>query len=208
MSDYFSRERNWTEHFDIPKKSKILDIGCGKGVLGRFLKKKYQCIVTGVEINEKIIDIARENLDNVYLSDIESFFIKEKNLKKSFDIIVFSDSLEHMIDPMRILDLSKEYISNNGSYLISFPNIRNFRVTIPLILFDKFEYTDEGLLDKTHLYFSTTSSFIKRVSKRGFKIKLVKYELPLNSISGMINILTLGLFKRFLSSHFYIELKI
>lgn len=70
-------------------KAKILDIGCGSGVIGLTLKDKLpECEVDLVDISEEALDITKENaknlgLDvNIYKSDLFS------SVKERYDVII------------------------------------------------------------------------------------------------------------------------
>ena len=66
----------------------ILDFGCGYGPIGIYLKKKYQCNVDMVDINERSLDLARKNAIknnvnvNIFKSDIY------ENITKKYDYII------------------------------------------------------------------------------------------------------------------------
>ena len=71
------------------KKAKILDIGCGSGVIGLTLKKKFpDCEVDLIDISEDALDVTRLNaknlgLDvNIYQSDLFS------NVSDKYDVII------------------------------------------------------------------------------------------------------------------------
>lgn len=74
---------------------KILDIGCAGGALLLELKKVGFVNLTGLDVSENALAVSKERgLDNVFLMDgCDPDFEKE-----SFDIIISSDSLEHISD--------------------------------------------------------------------------------------------------------------
>jgi len=41
----------------------------------------------------------------------------------TFDYVIFADVLEHLRDPLEVLKRTKKYLNENGSVLISVPNI-------------------------------------------------------------------------------------
>jgi SAM-dependent methyltransferase len=181
----------------------VLDIGCGIGLLGAYLKKKHNCIVTGLEIIEDNYEVALSELDEVFLGDIETMDLSE--LGCDYDYIIFSDSLEHLLNPDKVLEKIKKLLSESGMVLISMPNVRNFRVTMPLIFSDSWEYQDEGLLDRTHLRFFTCTSLLNTLNNHGYCVNKIKYDLPLSSKVGLLNKLTFGLLKKHLTSHYFVE---
>ena len=200
---YYERDRSWTQNFNIAKDAKVLDIGCGHGVLGEYLHSTLGADVTGVEIVESCYHIAKEILHNAVLGDIETMDLAE--LGGDYDYIIFSDCLEHLVNPDAVLRRVASLLKADGHLLISIPNVQNFRITVPLVFKGSWEYTDEGLMDKTHLRWFTESSITSLVGSNGYRVKKIARELPLNSVSGKLNVATFGLLKNHLTSHFYLE---
>jgi 2-polyprenyl-3-methyl-5-hydroxy-6-metoxy-1,4-benzoquinol methylase len=201
--EYYCRARNWPSLFNIKPGSRILDIGCGTGLLGRYLIDKYDSNVTGLDIIEDNYQKSSKVLHHVFFGNIETMDVKE--LGGDFDYIIFSDSLEHMIDPDKVVEIVKGLLTSDGVLLISMPNVRNFRVTLPLLLLDSWEYQNEGLLDRTHMRFFTRSSLLTLLDFHGFRVCRVRVDLPIRSKVGILNLLTLGLLKRHLTSHYFVE---
>jgi cyclopropane fatty-acyl-phospholipid synthase-like methyltransferase len=200
---YYSRARTWPSLFGIRSGARVLDVGCGRGNLGAYLQQQHDSKVTGLEIIEENFKIASAVLHEAHLGDIESMDIS--TLGRHYDYVIFSDSLEHMLEPQAVLERVKNLIADGGRLLISMPNVRNFRVTMPLIFRDQWEYRDEGLLDRTHLRFFTGTSICKLLEHCGYRVEEVRLDLPLSSKVGLLNVLTLGLFRRHLTSHYFIQ---
>lgn len=201
--EYYSRVRTWPSLFDITRGAKILDVGCGKGKLGAYLQRKYDATVTGLEIIESNFVVAASVLHSAHLGDIESMNMTV--LGTGFDYVIFSDSLEHMLEPQMVLESMKAILAKDGRLLISMPNVRNFRVTVPLLFSDQWEYQDEGLLDRTHLRFFTRTSISNLLLRCGYEIEQIYCDLPKSSKVGMLNIFTFGLLQRHLTSHYFIK---
>ena len=200
---YYARSRIWPSFFGIRSDTKILDVGCGRGNLGSYLQTTYGCKVTGLEIIKDNFLVASKVLHEAHLGDIESMDMSV--FESRFDYIIFSDSLEHMLEPKDVLGRVRDLMAENGHLLISMPNIRNFRVTVPLVFSDQWDYQDEGLLDRTHLRFFTCTSICKLIEQCGYKVEQVRFDLPLSSKVGVLNMLTLGLLRRHLTSHYFIK---
>lgn len=66
----------------------VLDIGCGYGPIGIYLKKKYNVNVDMVDVNERSLSLAKDNANlnkvetNIFYSDAFS------NINKQYDFIV------------------------------------------------------------------------------------------------------------------------
>ncbi len=200
---YYSRTRTWPSLFGIKGGAKILDVGCGKGNLGAYLQDNYDAKVTGLEIIENNFIAASSVLHSAHLGDIESMDIAA--LGSGFDYVIFSDSLEHMLEPQLVLKSVKALLAEDGCLLLSMPNVRNFRVTVPLLFSDQWEYQDEGLLDRTHLRFFTCTSICSLLDLCGYRVEQVRCDLPTSSKVGILNIATFGLLRRHLTSHFFIK---
>ena len=202
-NQYYSRSRNWPSFFDIKNGAKILDIGCGRGVLGGYLQEKYFSKVTGVDIVSGNIPIASAVLHKAVLGDVELMDLSL--LGGDFDYIIFSDSLEHLLEPQVTLEAIKHLLASNGSVLIAIPNIRNYRVIFPLLFNDQWEYQDEGLLDRTHFRFFTQSSICNLLHRCGYQIEALYLDLPLSSKVGALNICTFGVFRKILTAHYFLK---
>ena len=86
------------------------------------------------------------------VGNIESDEVWESIRSDTFDVIIFSHVLEHLTDPWSVLKKSTELLKKNGVIIIALPNINNAKDRFK-ILFGNFEYTEEGVMDKTHLRF-------------------------------------------------------
>ena len=78
--------------------------------------------------------------------------------RQQFDVILFSDMLEHLADPLDVLMRHYQLLAPGGQMLISLPNVAIWNVRLALLL-GRFEYGDTGTLDRTHMRFFTRRSF-------------------------------------------------
>lgn len=149
--NYYTKTRKDILDFFPSGLERVLEIGCGAGVLGRDLKTqgkaKYVC---GVEIDPFAAEMAKKNLDLAISANIEH---ADLDLPLgSFDAIVFADVIEHLYDPWAALSNVTKYLKKDGVVIASIPNVRHYKI-IKKLLTDKWFYEKEGILDRTHIRF-------------------------------------------------------
>jgi hypothetical protein len=74
-----------------------------------------------------------------------------------YDALLFLDVLEHLADPWSILQGSHALLRDGGHAYVSVPNVAHWTVRKELLL-GRWEYRDNGLMDRTHLRFFTLES--------------------------------------------------
>ncbi|MBI3772166.1 MAG: methyltransferase domain-containing protein [Gammaproteobacteria bacterium] len=134
---------------------RVLDVGCGAGVLGATIKSRQSAEVHGVELMSDAANKAAGSLDRVWNLPIESALPELAD--GYYDCIIAADVLEHVIDPWATLTALKEKLSPDGKMVVSLPNVQNWEV-VSSLLEGKWDYRSEGILDRTHLHFFTRKS--------------------------------------------------
>ena len=135
---------------------RVLDVGCATGYLARALAERG-CTVSGVEFDEEAAEEARPHLERLVVADIEKVDLAEAFGDERFEVIVFGDVLEHLRDPLPVLQSARRLLSDGGSVVASIPNVAHGSVRLALMA-GRFDYQPLGLLDSTHVRFFTRSS--------------------------------------------------
>jgi SAM-dependent methyltransferase len=125
-------------------------------VHGAELTRLHGHQVVGVDLSEASILKAKMRLHEAYVADVTQPARYPFWGHQSFDLIVFSDLLEHMSDPLAVLAGHYPLLADGGRILISLPNVAIWNVRLGLLA-GRFDYTDTGTLDRTHLRFFTRS---------------------------------------------------
>lgn len=134
---YFREQTYTTQKYVIPFIEKhhpvtadmtVLEIGCGEGGnIKPFLD--LGCKVTGIDINEVQINIAKETYTThpnySGLSLICEDIYKVTDLHKKFDIIIIRDVIEHIPNQERFLPFIKRFLSPSGVIFVAFPPWQN-----------------------------------------------------------------------------------
>ena len=146
---------------------KILDLGCGTGALGSALKKRQDCVVHGLEMNENASRQAAQIYDFCLNGNLDR--VDPKKFTGPYDVIVFADILEHIINPWKVLETYADLLTEDGIIIASIPNAAHPSVIHDLMR-GLFRYTPAGLLDVTHLRFFTMPTIGQLFTKAGLKI--------------------------------------
>jgi 2-polyprenyl-3-methyl-5-hydroxy-6-metoxy-1,4-benzoquinol methylase len=150
--------------------STILELGCATGYFSKELKKK-DCNVTGIDIEEESIKFAKKWCDETIVGDLEkSERILLKN--KKYDQILLMDVIEHIINRDQLLKSIRNWLSPNGEFILTTPNIAHVSARWNL-LFGNFKYTKIGIMDETHVHFYTRASLLDELRSHGFVIKKI-----------------------------------
>lgn len=116
---------------NLSKNSKVLDLGCGTGLLGRTIIEEYPNIV-GVDISTNMIKETRkkEIYSELYISDIYEFLLQND---KKFDLIIAADVFIYIGDIETIFFELKKCLTSNGYFIFTIElsseiNIKNFQL--------------------------------------------------------------------------------
>ncbi|MGH9126117.1 MAG: class I SAM-dependent methyltransferase [Acidimicrobiales bacterium] len=135
---------------------RVLDVGCATGYLARALIAQG-CTVSGVEVDPAAAEEARPVLKELVVGDLETLELGQAFDPGAFDVVVFGDVLEHLSDPLSVLRSSLALLVDDGFVVVSIPNVAHGAVRLSL-LNGKFDYSDRGLLDSTHVRFFTRTT--------------------------------------------------
>ena len=151
--------------------SRILDIGCASGRLGKLLKDRQNAEVVGIELQPEAAALARQRLDQVLELDIED---REFDFPAGrFDCIVCADILEHVRDPAQLLAKISRWLAPDGVLVASIPNVRHHSV-VSSLLAGNWTYESAGLLDSDHVRFFTRREIEKLLFRQGFEIEILQ----------------------------------
>ena len=151
---------------------RLLDCGCGAGDNARILKAQGWS-VTGITISPSEQLAASVHCDKVYLADLEQGI--PKAIDDYFDCVLMSHILEHLVHPENLLRDAKAVLAPNGMIAVALPNVLVYYNRLRF-LFGRFEYTDGGIMDETHVRFYTFATGAKLLEANGYKLVKVQSE--------------------------------
>jgi 2-polyprenyl-3-methyl-5-hydroxy-6-metoxy-1,4-benzoquinol methylase len=174
-----------------PAKGRVLDVGCGNGVISINLGAQgYQ--VQGIDASDKAIENARRQnpFDNVRFDVISAEQLQADG--QSYDIIICSEVLEHLHQPASLVKLLYQLLAKDGILIVTVPNgmgPREVLVTKPVQrarakdnwLWKMVKGTKKGMGyqgftvqsgadDLEHIQFFSKSDLTKLANDNGFQI--------------------------------------
>jgi 2-polyprenyl-6-hydroxyphenyl methylase/3-demethylubiquinone-9 3-methyltransferase len=147
---------NWIHDLVDLKGKRVLDVGCGGGILSEAMHFKG-AKVTGIDLGEKALNVAKlHQLESG--ADVDYRCISAEQLAAlepaSFDVVTCMEMLEHVPDPAAIVAACAKLVKPNGSVFFSTIN-RNPKAYLLAVV--GAEYVLNLLAKGTHDY----AKFIK-----------------------------------------------
>ncbi|MDC3034379.1 methionine biosynthesis protein MetW [Candidatus Pelagibacter sp.] len=148
--------------------AKVLDVGCGDGILMEFLKNNKNTNIRGLEISKSKVQecIAKG------LTVIEGN--AEKDLKqfpdKSFDYVVLSQTLQAFLDPDLVIN---ELLRVGKKAIVTIPNFGYWRIRLHLLLKGTMPITEtlpDEWYNTPNIHMCSIKDFFYFVKSRDIKI--------------------------------------
>ena len=96
----------------------VLDVGCASGWLAaRVAKMLPESSVTGVDVSQKMIRYGRLKHPDINFVHADAHKLPFPN--ESFDLIICTETLEHVINPLGVLMEIKRCLADNGEVIVS-----------------------------------------------------------------------------------------
>ena len=160
----------------IAPNSRVLDVGCGTGVITDIIRRQKSASVIGIEPDaERVRRAVARGLD-VHLGVLSPDFIRQHG---PFDYIVFADVLEHLPNPAEIVAMASGGLKPGGSVVASIPNVAHWFVRTDLLR-GRFDYQDCGIMDATHLRWFTRRTVREFFERLGFQITALDCTVNIN----------------------------
>jgi methionine biosynthesis protein MetW len=150
----------------VPMGSRVLDVGCGTGSVSRIIADIRNAKIIGIEPNACRAAAARARGLEVH---DEPFTPAILQLLEPFDVVVFSDVLEHVADPGSFLQFSRRALLPGGRVVASVPNVAHWSMRLDLLR-GRFDYQPVGIRDATHLRWFTADTVKSLFETNGLRV--------------------------------------
>ncbi len=128
---------------------KVLDLGCGSGLCGKYLAKKFSsCEIVGVDISSAMLSVAasKKIYKELIKDDIEHYLLHEK---RKFDIVVAADVLTYFGTLDSLFAGIEKVLDDKGVFAFSFSknefNAKEFFLTPSSRFVHSFHYVQNML---------------------------------------------------------------
>ena len=149
----------------------VLELGAASGHVTTALKSLNN-VVTAVERDARFSENLSEIADEVIITDLDWLDLRERLSGKKFEVVLAGDVLEHCSKPELVLLQIHDLLTPDGYVVISLPNVAHGDVRLSLLT-GTFDYSDTGLLDRTHLRFFTRSSIHTFLHQSHFQVDAI-----------------------------------
>jgi methionine biosynthesis protein MetW len=142
---------------------KILDAGCGDGVL----LEKLPPDSIGIDFVEEMVELCKKKGLNCIKFDLNSENLT--SLDQKFDCIILADVIEHLLDPISTLKQCHSILDDSGVLILTTPNLGHWKLILDLILNRQPEQIN--LFEKPyHLRLFRYSGLEELLSASGFRV--------------------------------------
>jgi 2-polyprenyl-3-methyl-5-hydroxy-6-metoxy-1,4-benzoquinol methylase len=155
--------------------STVLELGPASGYMTKVLAAKG-CHVDVIEINPCDAEKAAPHCRKMIVGSIEEA-TSFAELPGPYEVILMADVLEHLRAPEKTLHEVRQRLASTGVALVSLPNVAYWKMRLDLLQ-GRFDYTNTGLLDRTHLRFFTLTTAKEMFAQAGFRIARIVVPPP------------------------------
>jgi len=153
----------------IEANSRVIDVGCGDGVLMDFLKQNKNIDVRGLEISkdkvQKCISKGLTVIEGNAESDLKQF------PNHSFDYAILSQTLQAFLNPEIVIN---ELLRVGKKAIVTIPNFGYWKVRLHLLIKGTMPVTEtlpDQWYNTANLHMCTIKDFFNFATEKNFKIK-------------------------------------
>lgn len=126
----------------VPTPARVLDAGCGSGVLCRLLADKG-CIVAGVDIHQDRVAWCKQSIPE---GEFSLGDLRTCKIERPFDVVIASEVLEHVSAGDRQLAIANlsDHVKSGGRLIVTVPSAMYLRLEPIWELIRGWQYGVEG----------------------------------------------------------------
>lgn len=156
---------------------RVLDVGCGAGSAGPSFRAAGATGLVGIELDPAEAAVASESYDEVICADAFAA-VEAAGWQDRFETIACYDVLEHLANPLPLVEALHAAAAPGGHLHVSVPNARHFTLLRDLVVRGTFGYTQFGHRDLTHLRWFTRRDVEELLAEGGWTVVSATPSLP------------------------------
>ena len=152
----------------IDEKSRVLDVGCGDGILMEYLLKNKVVDVRGLEISKEKVKKCLSNGLAVVEGDAEYDLKQFPDL--SFDYVILSQTLQAFMSPENVI---KDLLRVGKKVIVTIPNFGHWKVRVDLLFKGEMPITKNlpyEWYNTPNLHMCTIQDFYNFCNNKGINI--------------------------------------
>jgi 2-polyprenyl-3-methyl-5-hydroxy-6-metoxy-1,4-benzoquinol methylase len=174
-------------------RARILEIGCGDGGTGSLALSEGKCgYYAAVEIFPEAAAKASNRINEVVVGNVEQ--LKLPWQPDTFDALIMSEVLEHLIDPWATLRKLHPLLKPGALVFASSPNVSHRRV-VSMLIRGEWTLENAGIMDRTHLRWFTPKTYRELFESSGYCVDSTKEATPLTKKARVFMYFTFGRFR-------------
>lgn len=148
---------NQFKEFNELKNPFVLEVGCAAGGILKVFQE-HGCTVKGIDLGEEFMKYGREK----YGLDLSVGNLQNVKLERQPDLIIYSNVMEHITDPVNELNTVKQKLNPKGLLFIEVPGVKNIHN----------DYRCDFLfyIQNAHVYHFSETSLKNLFHKTGFEL--------------------------------------
>ncbi len=107
---------------NVKKGDKVLDIGCGTGLLSLKFLRQTECYIHGIDSSPEMLDIFKDKINKLKLSEKITCALEDTESlsygKESFDIIASTVTLHHLKNKYRVTRKIYRTLKPGGTFVM------------------------------------------------------------------------------------------
>ena len=140
---------------------RVLDVGCGSGLLLETICERYRCTGRGIDVDRRRIDKARTRACHAVF---ECGLFDVTRLDQKYDILLSTAVIEHVVNPSAFLKQFQPALEDDGSLFLLTPNARSLNYRLLR------SWWRELLSIGEHIYLFTPESLELCANRAGFRL--------------------------------------
>lgn len=160
------------------QQKRFLDVGCGEGYALAFFRK-LGWKVRGLDFSSAGVQSKNHScLDALVTGDIFQLLYKEMDGNAKYDVIWLQNVLEHVLDPLNLLESLQKLVAPGGFLVVTVPN--DFSVTQQAALSKKHIDATFWVAPPDHLTYFDQSSLKNIANATNWQCKVMLGDFPID----------------------------